>query len=143
MECRDRPVDVERLAARFFAAEEVSALTRLPPQRRGAAFIACWTLKEACLKACGTGLRQPLRGIVFDPAREVRALRALREGRSVIEASAQPRPAAPRAGDGWRLALFADGGRHLVALALACAPGDLAVTHRRTTPVALAAAVEG
>lgn len=63
----DRPigVDVERmreevacdrLAERFFSRPEREALASLPPALRRAAFFACWTRKEAYLKARGDGL---------------------------------------------------------------------------------------
>jgi 4'-phosphopantetheinyl transferase len=58
-------VDVERLrpvpeagdiADGFFTATEAGALAALPPGRRDAAFLRCWTRKEAWLKARGCGL---------------------------------------------------------------------------------------
>ena len=48
------------LAERFFSPHEVRALQALPPAEQQAAFFACWTRKEAFLKAKGTGLRLPL-----------------------------------------------------------------------------------
>ncbi len=55
-----RPLDHLKLAQRFFATEEVRDLMRLPANELEAAFFACWTRKEAFLKAMGTGLRTPL-----------------------------------------------------------------------------------
>jgi len=64
-------VDVERLrpvaesasiSDRFFAVSEADALAALPPSRRDAAFLGCWTRKEAYLKALGCGLSAPLDG---------------------------------------------------------------------------------
>lgn len=58
-------VDVERLrevqdmhaiASRFFAPAEASRLTALPPDQRLDEFFACWTGKEAFLKATGEGI---------------------------------------------------------------------------------------
>jgi 4'-phosphopantetheinyl transferase len=56
-------VDIERirpvspgLAARFFAPAEAQALDRVAAPLREAAFHACWTRKEATIKAIGTGL---------------------------------------------------------------------------------------
>ncbi len=58
-------VDVERdrtvsnpleIARRFFAPAEAAALEKLPVERRGAAFIELWTLREAFVKARGVGL---------------------------------------------------------------------------------------
>ncbi len=70
--CRHAPVgiDIERvrddlpweqLAARYFAPNEAAAM-HTPD-----AFFACWTRKEALVKASGTGLSQPLREVVAPP----------------------------------------------------------------------------
>ena len=62
-------VDIERmrdnvntadLAERFFSARERDALRALPEDLRFTAFYACWTRKEAFLKANGEGLSFPL-----------------------------------------------------------------------------------
>jgi len=45
-----------RVAERFFAVGEYEAWSRLPESERRAAFFRLWTLKEAYLKAWGTGL---------------------------------------------------------------------------------------
>jgi 4'-phosphopantetheinyl transferase len=71
-------VDVERirenldplqLGARFFSAREAQWLRSQPPDQRFAAFFACWTAKEAYVKACGAGLSVPLDGfgVIPDP----------------------------------------------------------------------------
>ncbi len=52
--------DHERLARRFFSAQETAAMMALPPEERLGAFFRCWTLKEAYLKARGEGLALPL-----------------------------------------------------------------------------------
>lgn len=52
-----RPVaDYERLARATFSPAESATLMRLPPDRRLESFLACWTRKEALLKASGLGL---------------------------------------------------------------------------------------
>jgi len=58
---RVRPLpDAEALAERFFAAAEAAALRALPDGLRAGAFFACWTRKEAFVKAHGAGLTLPL-----------------------------------------------------------------------------------
>lgn len=52
---RGRPAG-EKIAERFFSREETDAIRALPVGERAAAFFACWTRKEACLKARGGGL---------------------------------------------------------------------------------------
>ena len=56
-------VDVEKLgraplavAERYFSAAEVAQLRALPPEAQPRRFVQLWTLKEAYLKAIGTGL---------------------------------------------------------------------------------------
>jgi 4'-phosphopantetheinyl transferase len=64
-------VDVERirqnleplaLGARFFSQKESEWLQSQPVSQHFAAFFACWTAKEAYVKACGEGLSTPLSG---------------------------------------------------------------------------------
>jgi 4'-phosphopantetheinyl transferase len=50
----------ESVAERFFSTRENAVLRSLPPSLRRAAFYACWTRKEAYLKAVGGGLTLPL-----------------------------------------------------------------------------------
>ncbi|MET8139924.1 4'-phosphopantetheinyl transferase superfamily protein [Sphaerisporangium sp. NPDC005288] len=68
--------NVERIAARYFAADENMRLGSLPPAEREAAFLRLWTRKEAVVKAAGgrlaQGLHLPVSGdapvLVHDPA---------------------------------------------------------------------------
>ena len=62
-------VDVERirgnfnpleLADRFFSSPEASWLRSQPRAQQFPSFFACWTAKEAYIKACGNGLSMPL-----------------------------------------------------------------------------------
>ncbi len=54
--------DVEylELAERFFSTNEYQALSAMPSNQLARAFFACWTRKEAFIKACGDGLSFPL-----------------------------------------------------------------------------------
>jgi 4'-phosphopantetheinyl transferase len=69
-------VDVERirenldplqLGARFFSTKESEWLRAQPVDQRFAAFFACWTAKEAYVKAGGDGLAVPLDGFGVIP----------------------------------------------------------------------------
>jgi 4'-phosphopantetheinyl transferase len=52
----NREIDYNGLARRFFAPRECAALLRVPESDRKRAFFACWTRKEALVKAIGDGL---------------------------------------------------------------------------------------
>ncbi len=118
---REIGVDVERIrpdfgteeiAQRFFSGREVATLRGLPASCRLEAFFACWTRKEAYLKARGEGLSRPLDRFdvsltpgqpaellhVYDDAAEPAhwSLRALSPGPGHVAALAVE-------GHGWRL----------------------------------------
>lgn len=58
---RIRPVeDLEAIAVRHFTATEAAGILSFTGERRTAAFFACWTRKEAYIKADGAGLSEPL-----------------------------------------------------------------------------------
>ncbi|MPZ36358.1 MAG: 4'-phosphopantetheinyl transferase superfamily protein [Rhodospirillales bacterium] len=98
-----RPIaEIEGIAASFPA--EGAKLTTIPAARRLDAFFACWTAKEAFLKAVGTGLLEDLSSfeVSVDP-----------------DAPAQLMSAASRYGPVgiWRMRRFRIGARHLGTIA--------------------------
>jgi 4'-phosphopantetheinyl transferase len=56
LERLDRRLPVQRLAQRWFSAEESEALRALNAEDARAAFLRLWTAKEASCKATGTGI---------------------------------------------------------------------------------------
>ncbi|WP_420877222.1 4'-phosphopantetheinyl transferase family protein, partial [Rhodospirillum rubrum] len=66
VESLDRAPDSLGLARRFFHPHEAAALAERPPGERDAAFIGLWTLKEAMVKALGSGLQQGLTSFRVD-----------------------------------------------------------------------------
>lgn len=66
-----RPVpDLLGVARSFFSPREVQAILALSEDKRQDAFFACWTRKEAFMKATGLGLAYPTSGfsVSVDPA---------------------------------------------------------------------------
>jgi 4'-phosphopantetheinyl transferase len=68
-------VDIERIypdgnfsqrVKRFFTPEEQAAFNNLPPLEQRKAWFQTWTIKEAYLKAVGTGLTQPLKTVAVE-----------------------------------------------------------------------------
>jgi 4'-phosphopantetheinyl transferase len=114
-------VDVERMrkdmaqaeiAKRFFSPRECVALASLAPERQCDAFFACWTRKEAYLKARGDGLSLPLDAfdVAFMPG-EVPRLIETRHDRAeahrwmfrAIDAGYGCKAALAAEGSGWTL----------------------------------------
>lgn len=60
IEYLNRDIDCQGVGKRFFTHSEFTALQQLPAASRKRAFLACWTRKEAVIKATGDGLSLPL-----------------------------------------------------------------------------------
>jgi len=97
----------EKIAERFFSAQEVMELRSLPAAVQDEGFFLCWTRKEAYIKARGEGLQIPLKSfhVSLAPGKPARlqaddssrwSLRSLRlEGRYVGAVVGE--------GKGWKL----------------------------------------
>ncbi len=70
-------LDLNGIAARFFSTSEYNIWASLAGQARCEAFFACWTRREAYLKARGAGLAMPSDqfDVSFLPGQEPRLLR--------------------------------------------------------------------
>jgi 4'-phosphopantetheinyl transferase len=102
VECVGRVTDSRDIAERYFSAAEIAQLDACPEGQRAAQFIELWTLKEAYLKAIGSGLAHPLDtfGFSFDDAGGFR-----------FNARPEAWPAA------WTFAVFAPSPRYRLAIA--------------------------
>jgi len=105
-------IDVERvdrissgpdIAARYFAPPEIRMLERHPASDYNGRFIELWTLKEAYIKAVGTGLAHPLDSFAF-----------AFEGDSGLRFAAPPGVAAPD----WQFLLAAPTANYRLAVAV-------------------------
>jgi 4'-phosphopantetheinyl transferase len=120
---RARPVGVDveavrpdfatgEVARRFFAPAEVAALGALPPGERVEAFFACWTRKEAYIKARGTGIALGLDR--FEVSLAPGGAAALLATQDEPAAAARWRLVALAPGEGYAGALCTDGPARLV-----------------------------
>lgn len=66
-----KDLNVKEISGRFFSAAEQRALLRMPEVSSHEAFFACWTRKEAFVKARGEGLSCPLDSFDVSVAPEV------------------------------------------------------------------------
>ncbi|MCL5261267.1 MAG: 4'-phosphopantetheinyl transferase superfamily protein [Gammaproteobacteria bacterium] len=75
VECAREKIEVDEIAAKFFAKAEVHDLFLLPPNERQIAFYNCWTRKEAFIKAIGKGIFFPLEkfSVAVDTKKQGRA----------------------------------------------------------------------
>ena len=101
-------VAVTEIAARFFSAVECEALQMVAPAARREAFFACWTRKEAYLKARGDGLSLPLAqfDVSFLPGDEPRLLATRHDPAEVHRWSLS----ALEGGECYKAALVVEGG---------------------------------
>ncbi|HET6355661.1 4'-phosphopantetheinyl transferase family protein [Streptomyces sp.] len=109
--------DVERLpttcettdyVSRYFAADERAELAALTPAGRIARGSELWVLKEAYLKALGTGLHRSLDGFSF----------AVQPADSPGRISVNDPERRERPGDGWSFELLHPGPEHILAIAV-------------------------
>ena len=113
---RRRPLE---LARRYFSDREITALEALPPAAQPQRFLELWTLKEAYLKAIGTGVAGGLGTMTFE----------WRDGDIAFERAADPRAA------NWRFRQRDIGKEHLLAVTwLAQGTGERDVTWHELTP---------
>lgn len=110
-------IDVERvdrmtmgpeIAARYFAAAEIRMLDAHAPEEYAGRFIELWTLKEAYIKAVGTGLAHPLDSFAF-----------AFEGESGLRFAAPPGVAA----SDWQFLLAAPTANYRLAIAVSGSVG--------------------
>ena len=111
-----RPMpDGEAIAGRFFSAPENEAFRALAPDERDLGFFACWTRKEAFIKAVGEGLSMPLDrfDVTLAPREPARLLRTRPDPAEAARWTLReldPGPgwvaAVATEGSGWTLRLF-------------------------------------
>ena len=99
--------DAEHIAERFFSPAERAALRALPAALRLDGFYACWTRKEAFIKALGDGLALPLDA--FDVSLAPGAPAALLAGRGPAADVARWELHALDAGPDYAAALVVEG----------------------------------
>ena len=113
-EVRELP-DAEQIAEGFFSVREREALHAVPAHAKNAAFFACWTRKEAYLKATGTGLATPLDGFAVSlaPGEPVRLVEVKGDPQEAARWSLWDLPPIPGyaaalavEGHGWELACW-------------------------------------
>ncbi len=70
-----------KVPERYFSPREVTALRSLPEDRQREAFYACWTRKEAYIKARGLGIPSSLKGFTvnLEPGKPARLLESKSE----------------------------------------------------------------
>jgi 4'-phosphopantetheinyl transferase len=97
---------LEEIALRFFSRREREVLMTLPPEHRSEGFFACWTRKEAFLKATGEGIGKDLT--------EVEVTLAPWDEPEFLSIKCEPRARAE-----WQLRSFSPAPGYVAALAFA------------------------
>ena len=115
-----RPVSPD-LARRFFSAAEATALEAVPAPDRLSRFFDYWTLKEAYLKARGTGLTLPLDSFTMQ-------IESGKPAQIQFTAADDDDPAS------WQIVQFDPSRRHRLAVAVRRRGADLAVDFREFVP---------
>jgi 4'-phosphopantetheinyl transferase len=118
VECIDPDVNIGGIAARFFAAAEAAHLEQLDGDARHRRFFDLWTLKEALVKALGTGMANAMSALAFTV-----------NGDSRISLDAPPEVAA----HAWQFGLFSPGPRHRLAVAIRTGPEPVELIFRSRT----------
>jgi 4'-phosphopantetheinyl transferase len=103
VESVDRDVDAAAIAARFFAPAEAAHLLQFDEETRRDRFFDLWTLKEALVKALGTGMATALNRLAFTVGSD-----------HAVSLDAPPDVDAAA----WQFGLFAPGPRHRMAVAV-------------------------
>jgi 4'-phosphopantetheinyl transferase len=111
------------IARRYFSAREIEAFEALPADAQPRRFIELWTLKEAYLKAIGTGISGGLGSMTFD----------WRGGGIHFERASDPEAAR------WQFRQWSWGGAHLLALAY-LVPAEMRLETRELTAADLVGA---
>ena len=75
-------LDPQELADRFFSRQESEWLRSQPAPERFSSFFACWTAKEAYIKACGGGLSMGLADFSVIPHQDREQLELQLHGKS-------------------------------------------------------------
>ena len=117
---RDMP-EALTIAEQHFAPAETEALRSMAPASRRAAFLRCWTHKEAVIKATGEGLGRALDSFELELTPSTAALRQF--------------DGVPAGRSGWSLADLPAPRGHLAAGAFAGAPGEPPPRWRPLLPV--------
>lgn len=100
----------EEIAVSFFSQREVQCLQALPVEEKADGFFACWTRKEAYIKALGDGLSVPLDSfeVAFGPGIPAALLRVKTDPTQVMRWSMYDLEVAP----GYRAAVVVQGRGH-------------------------------